>query len=82
MKNPESLRAAALGLLDMANRTISFQRQEELIARAERLERKAQEMEMAETNQEARARIANQLLTTTDPEMLLRLRSTLDNLED
>lgn len=82
MKNPESLRAAALGLLDMANRTISFQRQEELIARAERLERKAQEMEEAETDHDARIRITDQMLTETNPAILNQFRSTLDNLED
>lgn len=82
METPEKLRATALMLFDMANRTASFQRQEELIARAERLERKARDIEEAETDHDARIRITDQLLTETDSVTLSQLRASLDNLEE
>lgn len=82
MQSPEKLRATALMLLDMANRTVSYDRQQELLSRAERLEHKAADLEMAETDHEARIRLLYQLRTETDTATLSLIRSALNDLEE
>jgi len=82
MQTPEKLRATALMLWDMANKTASWSRQEHLRIQAERLEQKARDMEEAETDQEAKVRILTQLGEETDPIMRIKLRASLDSLGD
>lgn len=79
---PEILRREADRLLDRASTAPNWERQEELVARAEHLLNRAGMLESEESDEEARIRLEAEIQSEIDPGIRAKLQSALDNLTE
>lgn len=78
---PEILRKEADSLLDRASREPSWERQEELSARADHMLNRARELEQQQANTFGqRSRLMQDLADTEDPVLKLKIQAAIDAL--